>query len=54
MDVLVAILTTGFRESHWTNQEIGVAIGRGVPVISVRLVKILWASLESIRHFRVM
>jgi hypothetical protein len=37
MDVLVAILTTGFRESHWTNQEIGVAIGRGVPVISVRL-----------------
>jgi nucleoside 2-deoxyribosyltransferase len=37
MDVLVAILTTGFRESHWTNQEIGVAIGRGIPVISIRL-----------------
>jgi nucleoside 2-deoxyribosyltransferase len=37
MDVLVAMMTEGFRASHWTNQEIGVAIGRGIPVISVRL-----------------
>lgn len=37
MDVLVAILTAGFRSSHWTNQEIGVAIGRGIPVLSLRL-----------------
>lgn len=37
MDVLVALLTKGFRQSYWTNQEIGVAIGRGIPVISIRL-----------------
>lgn len=37
MDVLVAMVTEGFHASHWANQEIGVAIGRGIPVISIRL-----------------
>ena len=37
MDLLVALLTTAFKESDWTNQEIGYAIGRGVPVLSVRI-----------------
>lgn len=37
METLVALLTPGFSESRWTDQEIGVAIGRRVPVISVRL-----------------
>ena len=37
MDGLVALLTSEFRNSQWTDQEIGFALGRGVPVISVRL-----------------
>lgn len=37
MDALVAILTPGFRDSVWTNQEIGFALGRGVKIISLRM-----------------
>jgi hypothetical protein len=37
MDVLVALLTSGFRDSWWTNQEIGVSLGRGVPVLCVKI-----------------
>ena len=36
MDALVAILTPGFNESKWTDQEIGIAVGRNVLVIPVR------------------
>jgi hypothetical protein len=36
MDALCAVLIPGFKESNWTDQEIGVAIGRGVLVIPVR------------------
>ena len=39
MDALVALLTDKFSESNWTDQEVGIAIGRGVPVIPVRLGK---------------
>jgi hypothetical protein len=35
MDALVAILMPGFKESNWTDQEVGVAVGRGVLVIPV-------------------
>ena len=37
MDLLVALLTDKFNESNWTDQEIGVAIGRQVPIIPVRI-----------------
>lgn len=37
MDVLVALMTTGFHDSNWTDQEVGFALGRGVPVIAVKL-----------------
>lgn len=37
MDGLAALLTPTFHDSNWTDQEIGFAIGKGVPVISVRL-----------------
>ncbi len=37
MDALVALLSPGFKESSWTDQEVGVAIGRKVPIISVRM-----------------
>lgn len=37
MDGLVALLAPGFKESNWCDQEVGVAIGRKLPIISVRL-----------------
>lgn len=36
MDALIAILMPGFKESNWTDQEVGVAIGREVLVIPIR------------------
>lgn len=36
MDGLMALLTENFRDSEWTDQEIGVAIGRKVPIISIQ------------------
>jgi len=35
-DALVALLYPGFHQSNWTDQEIGYAMGRGVPVSSIR------------------
>ncbi len=35
MDALAAILMPGFKESNWTDQEVGVAVGRGVFVIPI-------------------
>jgi len=37
MDALVALLSPGFKESNWTDQEVGVAIGRAVPIVPVRM-----------------
>jgi hypothetical protein len=37
MDALVALLTEDFHDSEWTDQEVGVAIGRDVVLIPVRL-----------------
>lgn len=37
MDVLVPLLTERFKASDWTDQEVGAAIGRRVPVFSVSL-----------------
>ncbi|MCK5493974.1 MAG: TIR domain-containing protein [Candidatus Omnitrophica bacterium] len=36
MDVLIALVTEGFKESDWTVQEIGFALGKGVPVVAIR------------------
>lgn len=35
MDALCAILMKGFKESNWTDQEVGVAVGRNVLVIPI-------------------
>ena len=35
-DVLIALLHKGFNESEWTDQEIGFAMGRGLPVLSIQ------------------
>lgn len=37
MDALVALLSKDYHDSDWTDQEVGVAIGRGVPLIAIRL-----------------
>ncbi len=37
MDTFVALLTKGFHDSLWTDQEVGFALARGVPILAVRL-----------------
>lgn len=39
MDGFVALMTENFHESDWTDQEVGFAFARGVPMIAVRLGK---------------
>ncbi len=36
MDALCAVLMPGFKESNWTDQEVGIAIGRNVLIIPIR------------------
>jgi hypothetical protein len=36
-DALIALLHNKFHASNWTDQEIGFAMGRGVPTFSIRL-----------------
>lgn len=35
MDALAAILMPGFKESNWTDQEVGFALGRGVLIVPI-------------------
>lgn len=37
MDAFVAVMTPGFHDSNWTDQEVGFALARGVPVIALRM-----------------
>lgn len=37
MDAFVALMTDTFHASDWTDQEVGFAFGRGVPIIAVKL-----------------
>ena len=37
MESFVALLTDGFHDSEWTDQEIGYALCREVPIVAVRL-----------------
>jgi hypothetical protein len=39
MEIMLALVTDDFHESVWTNQEVGFALGWGVPVISAKLGK---------------
>ncbi|MFH1965200.1 MAG: toll/interleukin-1 receptor domain-containing protein [Acidobacteriota bacterium] len=39
MDAFVALMTEDFHDSQWTDQEVGFAVARGTPTISVRLGK---------------
>jgi hypothetical protein len=37
MEVMLALVTDDFHDSVWTNQEVGYALGKGIPVIPVKL-----------------
>ena len=37
MDAFVPVLTEGFNESQWTDQEVGYAIAREVPIVPLRM-----------------
>ena len=37
MDAIAALITPDFHASHWTDQEVGFALGKGVLVVPVRL-----------------
>ena len=37
MDAFVALMTPSFHDSLWTDQEVGFAIGRGVPIVAAKL-----------------
>jgi hypothetical protein len=37
MNALVALMTEKFHESDWTDQEVGFALGRRVPIVSLKL-----------------
>jgi len=37
MDALAALISEGFSNSCWTDQEIGVAIGRQIPIVPIKL-----------------
>ena len=37
MDVLVALMSEDFHASNWTDQEVGVAVGRHIPVIPIKI-----------------
>jgi len=36
MDAFVALMTRSFHKSKWTDQEVGFAVCRGVPIIALR------------------
>ena len=37
MEIMLAFITNDFHDSIWTDQEIGFALGRNVPVVSLKL-----------------
>ena len=37
MEVMLVLLTEDFHESNWTNQEIGFALGKGTPIVCVKV-----------------
>ncbi len=50
-DSLVALLHDGFHASRWTDQEIGFAMGRGVPTFSVQFDEIPYGFIARFQAF---
>ncbi len=51
-DALVAFLHPGFHESLWTDQEIGFAMGRGVPVFAVGVGAVPYGFIGKFQAFK--
>ena len=50
-DALIGLLHRGFRKSRWCDQEVGFALGRGIPVVPVSFDVTpygLWGSLQAV------
>jgi TIR domain len=50
-DSLIALLHPAFHTSQWTDQEIGFAMGRGVPVYSIRLGEVPYGFIGRFQAF---
>ncbi len=37
MEIMLAFVTDDLHESIWTNQEIGFALGRNIPIVSLKV-----------------
>lgn len=52
MDILIALLTAGFNESNWTDQEIGIAIGREVTILPIAREKTPYGFIGKVQAIR--
>jgi hypothetical protein len=52
MDALVTIHSTGFSQSPWTNQEVGYALARDVPIVPIINSEVPAGFLAQIQGFR--
>jgi hypothetical protein len=50
-DSLVALLHTGFHQSKWTDQELGIAMGRGLPIFTVQLGEVPYGFIGRFQAF---
>jgi hypothetical protein len=53
MDAFVALLTDNFHDSDWTDQEVGFALARGVPVIAVQMDRLPYGFIGKFQALRV-
>jgi len=47
----IALLTPNFHESNWTDQELGIAMGRGLPVFAVHLGQVPYGFIGRFQAF---
>jgi len=52
MDAFAALMTQDFHDSDWTDQEVGFALARGVPVIAVQLGRVPYGFLGKFQALR--
>lgn len=52
MDAFAALLTKDFHDSDWTDQEVGFALARGVPVIAVQIGRLPYGFIGKFQALR--
>ena len=50
-DTLIALLTPNFHQSFWTDQEVGFAMGRGLPAFAVQLGQVPYGFIGRFQAF---